>query len=132
MKKVARRFVFVIAALATMACGVSARAADVAASRVDWVELLDHGSKALLSGVAESPQASPSSTVPPGDTETPHAQPLVVLVPRAAVLVRDWRGSMRLAGPTTVTDELRPSASYRMAVTRVSSSGRLAPYVQIG
>jgi hypothetical protein len=134
MKKLARHLVFVSVALASMTHSVRARAADVAPSKVDWAGLFDWTTKQLMGASAESPHASPTTAeaAPDADSSVPRAQPLVVLVPRAAVLVRDWRGSMRLAGQTAVTDDLRPSASYRMAVTRIAASGRLAPYLQIG
>jgi hypothetical protein len=117
-----------------MTQSVGALAADVAPSKVDWARLFDWTTKQLMGAAAESPHATATTAeaAPDADSSVTRSQPLVVLVPRAAVLVRDWRGSMRLAGQTAVTDDMRPSASYRMAVTRISASGRLAPYLQVG
>jgi hypothetical protein len=123
----------VIAALATLAHASRARAADATATPVDLVRLVDRGSQWLVSAATEAPRITVDAGAR-GDTPAAGAvQPLVVLAaPRAAVLVRDWRGSVRAFGPTTVTDDLRPSASYRMVLLRASSSGRLSGYAQLG
>ena len=49
-------------------------------------------------------------------------RPIVDLSPLVSVVVRDWRGSMQLIGQQTMlVDELRPTASNRMALVRVST-----------
>ncbi len=134
MTKIASRLSIIAAALAAVTHASDTRAADTPGPSVDLLRLVDRGSQWLVSATAEAPPTTTDTAR--GDSalerRTP-AQPLVVLAPpRATVLVRDWRGSMRVAGEATVTDELRPSASYRMGVLRASSSGRLSGYVQLG
>lgn len=55
------------------------------------------------------------------------------LVPNATLVVRDWRGSTKLAGQRTMlVDELRPTASTRMLVGRVATGGRFTAFGQLG
>ncbi|HEY8072843.1 MAG TPA: hypothetical protein VIF62_02005 [Labilithrix sp.] len=123
MKNLATRFAFLLAALGITTQEADARAADTASPSVDFPSLVDRAAKWLGTAHAEAPRTRVDAA----------AQPLVILAPpRATVLVRDWRGSMRVSGDATLTDDLRPSASYRMGVLRASSTGRLAGYVQLG
>jgi len=63
----------------------------------------------------------------------PPSRPFFDLAPRLAIVARDWRGSMKLAGSgTTLVDELRPTASNRMVLTRLSTGGRLTTFAQLG
>jgi hypothetical protein len=55
------------------------------------------------------------------------------LLPNAALVARDWRGSTKLAGQRTMlVDELRPTASSRMLVARVATGGRFTTFGQLG
>lgn len=60
--------------------------------------------------------------------------PAIDLVPRASVVVRDWRGSMALGGPATVLDDVRPSSTRTLLVRVASGSrgARVAPFLQAG
>jgi hypothetical protein len=81
-----------------------------------------------------------SGTAPTGETPAPieptkpvALPPIVDFLPRASIVARDWRGSMRVAGARTLLlDDLRPSGSMRMVTARIASDARLAPFVQIG
>ena len=132
MKKAARRLSFLIVGLAAVSHGKDAAAADAMPASADLLRFVDRGTQWLVSAAAEAPRTTPPTSTR-DDVPAASAQPLVALAPpRGSVLVRDWRGSMRVAGEETLTDELRPSASYRMAVLRLASSGRLATYGQLG
>jgi hypothetical protein len=53
--------------------------------------------------------------------------------PRFSLVARDWSGSQRLLGELTLTDELRPTHSIRMAVSRVRlTGGAVVPFAQLG
>jgi hypothetical protein len=54
------------------------------------------------------------------------------LSPRATVVARDWRGSVRVLGDRTLVDDVRPTASNRMIVGRIATASALSPYVQVG
>lgn len=82
---------------------------------------------AAPSGRESSPTANANPTA--ASVEPP---PLVDFLPRASLVARDWRGSMKVAGRTMLLDDLRPAASHRMVLARIASDARLAPFVQAG
>lgn len=109
-----------------------ARAADVA-PKTTLLGLVEDGNRfvnAAMAGTAPSGR-TPSENVA---ASRPAAEPppLVDFAPRASLVARDWRGSLRVAGRTMLLDDLRPSASQRMVLARVASDARLSPFVQIG
>jgi hypothetical protein len=61
-------------------------------------------------------------------------KPFVDFMPNVSVVVRDWRGSMKIMGERTMLlDDLRPTASNRMAVIRISTTdARLTPFGHVG
>ncbi|MBX3188303.1 MAG: hypothetical protein KF819_14890 [Labilithrix sp.] len=55
------------------------------------------------------------------------------IAPRASIVARDWHGSMKLAGARTVIlDDVRPTASSRMIIGRISNDAQLTIFTQIG
>ena len=60
--------------------------------------------------------------------------PLFDLAPNASLVARDWKGSMKLAGDRTMlVDDLRPTASTRMVVGRLSTSRAwVTTFAQVG
>jgi hypothetical protein len=59
--------------------------------------------------------------------------PWVGAQPRISLVARDWAESRRLVGDMSLTDELRPTRSNRMVVSRVRlADGRVAPFAQLG
>ena len=103
-----------------------ARASEAGRLGVDW------GKLALVL------QTPPALLFPHGST---HAEtfdpdepaPWVGAEPRLSLVARDWAGSRQLVGDLALTDELRPSHSSRMVVSRVKlAEGRVAPFAQLG
>lgn len=86
---------------------------------------------AAMAGTAPSGREATASTANP-TAEAVEPPPFVDLLPRASLIARDWRGSMKVAGRTMLLDDLRPSASQRMVLLRVASDARLSPYTQVG
>jgi hypothetical protein len=87
---------------------------------------------ATMSGAAPSGRESTDASSA-NPTATPTAPPpLVDLLPRASLVARDWRGSLKVAGRTMLIDDLRPAASHRMVFMRIASDARLSPYAQAG
>ncbi len=60
--------------------------------------------------------------------------PIFDLAPNASLVARDWKGSMKLAGDRTMlVDDLRPTASTRMVVGRLSTSRAwVTTFAQVG
>jgi hypothetical protein len=86
---------------------------------------------ATMSGAAPSGRETADANANP--TAAPAAPPpLVDLLPRASLVARDWRGSLKVAGRTMLIDDLRPAASHRMVFMRIASDARLSPYAQAG
>ena len=53
--------------------------------------------------------------------------------PRISLIARDWGDSQRLVGRLALVDQMRPTRSSRMIVTRLRlSDGRIAPFAQVG
>lgn len=77
--------------------------------------------------------ASPidARTPPPAD-EGGSATPPADFAPHASLVARDWRGSLHVAGRTMLLDDVRPSASNRSVLARLTCDAELSPYVQIG
>ncbi len=68
-----------------------------------------------------------------GATESSGPVPLVGAEPRISLVARDWSGSRVLVGDMLATDELRPSRSNRMVVSRLRlAEGRVVPFAQVG
>jgi hypothetical protein len=85
-----------------------------------------------MNGPAPSGHESSAATNA-NPTATPvEPPPLVDILPRASLVARDWRGSLKVAGRTMLIDDLRPAASHRMVFARIASDARLAPYAQLG
>jgi hypothetical protein len=81
-----------------------------------------HGASTQTSRTAE--RDAPQAAEPPSFME---------LVPNVSLVARDWRGSVKLLGERTMlVDELRPTASNRMVVARLATSGRFKTFGQIG
>lgn len=132
------RLLVVLAASSLALLARSAGAADVPA-KSDLLRAVEDSSQAFNAFVAGPTAASTPSMpqTPSGEAGTP--QPASVpppspdFAPRASVLLRDWRGSFRLAGaPTNAIDDVRPSASNRMILVRIESSTKLSPFTHVG
>ena len=53
--------------------------------------------------------------------------------PRVSLVARDWGASQRLFGRLALVDQMRPTQSSRMIVSRLRiSDGRIAPFAQVG
>jgi hypothetical protein len=111
----------------------SARAAD-RAPKTSLLDLALDGNRlvsAAMNGAAPSGREARASESNPTAAPAEPA-PLVDLLPRASLVARDWRGSLKVAGRTMLIDDLRPAASHRMVIARIASDARLSPYAQIG
>lgn len=91
---------------------------------------------AMLGSPLDMPHATalPSSRSPldDGDLEPPQVRWMGRL-PRLALVARDWASSRRVYGDLALTDELRPTQSIRMAVSRLRLAGGVfAPFAQLG
>jgi hypothetical protein len=98
-----------------------------------WLTAATSGPAAL----GEATTGSPTSTTAEraeAATASPAAEhkPFIDLSPSVSLVARDWRGSMKLAGPTMLVDDLRPTASNRMVVGRIATDARLATFAQLG
>ncbi len=88
-----------------------------------WMTTALAGTSSKRSGAAEAERRSAD----------PQAAPPSLVAPQIAVVVRDWRHSLRLAGAaSTVFDDVRPSGSDRMVLVRAAVGSRIAPFVQVG
>jgi hypothetical protein len=85
-----------------------------------------------MNGPAPSGRESTAATNGNPTAAPAEPTPLVDLLPRASLVARDWRGSLKVAGRTMLIDDLRPAASHRMVFARIASDARLAPYAQLG
>lgn len=133
----------VIASLAVIAFASPASAADTAPTKSPgivgeaerWLTAATAGptvaSEPTLGGVAMQPsRTAERDTAASSAAEQPS---FMDLVPNASLVARDWRGSMKIAGQRTMlVDELRPTASNRMVVARVATSGRFTTFGQVG
>lgn len=85
-----------------------------------------HGGAAQRSSTAERGVADDSARATAKD-------PWVDFVPNLSVVVRDWRGSLKLAGDRTLlVDDIRPTASNRMVIGRLATDAQLTTFVQVG
>ena len=133
----------VIAASALLAClafSTRAAAAGDAAPKTGFVTMIDQGQQWILAATA-GPTAASDPTAnraeqPTGDAiasaESP--RPFLALVPHASLVARDWRGSLQVVGShSMLIDDLRPTASNRMAVGRIATAGsHLSLFTQLG
>lgn len=127
----------VLALAAAVLVPASAGAAEVAAAKGSLIRVVEDGNAAFTAFVAGPTAASSPSLRRPAQDAPPETArvdvPFVDLAPRPSLLVRDWRGSFRLAGAgTNVVDDLRPSASNRMVIARVATAARLSTFAQLG
>jgi hypothetical protein len=67
-------------------------------------------------------------------TESYTSIPWFGVAPRVSLVARDWGGAKSLVGgDIALTDALRTSHSYRLALTRIRfGSGRFVPFAQLG
>lgn len=123
------RGLFIVIAATLVSTSASAQ---VAAPKTSIMGLVEDGNRFVQAAIVGDP--SPSRTTESA-SPTPSAaeeKPLFDLVPRASVVARDWRGSLRVAGRTSLLDDVRPSASNRMVLLRLESDARFAPFAQVG
>jgi hypothetical protein len=110
-------------ALAALLASLPALAGDPRLA-VDWSRL----AAVLVTPPELLLQTAPLETL---DASTP--VPWVGGQPRVSLVARDWAESRRLVGDMSLTDELRPTRSSRMVVSRVRlADGRVAPFAQLG
>ena len=103
-----------------------AAAGDLEGLALDWGKLAG-ALKALDPDRLPMTRGSPQ----PRDASAP--VPWIGAEPRLSLVARDWAGSRRLVGDLALTDELRPSRSSRMVISRVRlARGLLAPFAQLG
>lgn len=139
----------VIVALTSVAAALlttsTAHAAGDAAPKTGFVTMIDQGQQWLKAATA-GPTAASDPTQPsrgeptasraehdaPAAAEAPH--PFLSLVPNASVVARDWRGSLQVLGAhSMLIDDVRPTASNRMVMGRLTSEGeRLSLFTQLG
>lgn len=113
----------------------AAHAAETAAPKTTLLDLALDGNRfvtSMMSGTAPSGRESAVDTNANPTAMTADPPPLVDFLPRASLVARDWRGSLKVAGRTMLLDELRPAASHRMVFARIASDARLSPFAQVG
>jgi len=112
--------------LATALLAAPAMADDGLRLNVDWAKLepiLRYGPAALFP--SEYDRFDPSDPAGP--------MRWLGSSPRLSLIARDWGDSQRLVGRLALVDQMRPTRSSRMIVTRLRlSDGRLAPFAQVG
>lgn len=101
----------------------------------DLGRFLSEGAELLRSGSAGLLATGPAAKEGAGRGRE-GAQVMPILSPslKLSLVARDWRGAQKITGgPLSVTDELRPSRSSRMVVTRLRvGDGRFVPFGQLG
>lgn len=128
-----KRYVGLIVTTVVVTASASARASDPT-PKTSLLDLALDGNRlvnAAMNGPA--PSGRESSATESNPTAAPaEPAPLVDLLPRASLVARDWKGSLKVAGRTMLIDDLRPAASHRMVIARIASDARLSPYAQVG
>jgi len=103
---------------------VPALAGDPPRQPVDWNR---------LAPMMATPQEMLEHASQAGAMESAGPVPWVGAEPRMSLVARDWTGSRGLVGDMTATDELRPTRSNRMVVSRLRlAEGRVVPFAQLG
>jgi hypothetical protein len=127
-------FAFLSSSVVFALCAPDAHASEtVAAPKMTLLDLALDGNRFVtgaMSGMAPSGREAASDTSMNATPAEP--PPLVDLLPRASIVARDWTGSVKVAGRTTLLDDLRPAASHRMVLARIASDARLSPFAQVG
>lgn len=119
----------------TLAADGGSRAPGIIGEAERWVTAAIAGptvasEPTMHAGAAAEEAATAAREVADADADRPA---FMDLVPNAALVARDWRGSTSLAGQRTMlVDELRPTASNRMLVGRVMTGGRFTTFAQLG
>lgn len=133
---VASLAVFTLARPVFAAGDLAARAPGIIGEAERWVTAAMAGPTAASEA---STRADANETESKTTAERPTAQEdadrpsFMDLLPNAALVARDWRGSTKLAGQRTMlVDELRPTASSRMLVARIATGGRFTTFGQLG
>jgi hypothetical protein len=126
MKRLSRFASAALAAFALEAVTQTALAAPSASTGVVGAAESFLTAAAMGPTVASEPGVASSlssSTAERGDDAAAVDAPAVDFVPNVSLVVRDWHGSMMLVGAQAMlVDDLRPTASNRMLVTRVSTN----------
>jgi hypothetical protein len=136
--------VSVLASLIVVGSASPALAADVA-PKTSLVMLADEGQSWFMAAaagptVASDPTAHSTADATgarlAGAERAPlvEQQPFIDFLPNASVIVRDWRGSVKIIGDRTMlVDDLRPTASNRMIVGRIATNeARVSLFAQVG
>ncbi len=139
-----RTLLSLLSAAAILCVASPASAADTAPS-TSFASLVDQGKDWLRTAAAgptaaSDPTAPRSAMTPTGELAAAERrslaeqQPFYDLTPNAALVARDWRGSLKIIGDRTMlVDDLRPTASNRMLMGRVATAGRsLSLFAQAG
>lgn len=130
----------VVASVIAVAGLTSNALASDPAPKTSLVNLADEGNRWLLAATAGPTVASDPTARSTGDAPTaeraasaPAPQPFVDFLPNLSLIARDWRGSMKVVGARSMlVDDLRPTASNRMVVGRISTDARLSLFAQVG
>jgi hypothetical protein len=121
-----RPFLCTLLGLAGLCSAAPAMADDGLRLNVDWAKLepaFRYGPAALL-----PPEMDRIDTV---DTTKP--KQLLGGSPRLSLVARDWGDSQRLVGRLALVDQMRPTRSSRMIVTRLRiADGAIVPFAQVG
>ncbi len=131
MHRTARYGLPFLLALAWVLLAAPAAASEPGRLGVDW---------SLLAEVLRTPpqllrsSASATSASAPVDAaDEAAAVPWVGRAPRLSLVARDWADCRPLLGALSLIDELRPSSSSRMVVSRLRlADGRVSPFAQVG
>jgi hypothetical protein len=137
-----RHLLALVASLAVFTLARPTRAADSASRAPGIIGEAERWITAAVAGptVASEPTAragagdGAATAEREGNEQDDADKPSFVdLVPNAALVARDWRGSTKLAGQRMMlVDELRPTASNRMVVARLATGGRFTTFGQLG
>ncbi len=110
--------------MAASSVALPALAGDPPRAPVDWNQ---------LAPMMASPQEMLQHSSQAGVMASAGPVPWVGAEPRMSLVARDWTGSRGLVGDMTATDELRPTRSNRMVVSRLRlAEGRIVPFAQLG
>lgn len=131
---------FALALGASTLLPATAQASDPSSPTTPHMERLVNEGEAFVQSVLLGPtsrstprtkeDAEDDAALKPAGDATP--TPFIERMPRASLVLRDWRATQRIAGPSLVVDDIRPNTSNRIALFRVATDARFSVYGQVG
>ncbi len=132
--------VFTLALTASALLPATAQASDPSSPTTPHMERLVNEGEAFVQSVLMGPTGRSTHRTkedaeddlvlkPAGEATT---TPFIERMPRASLVLRDWRATQRIAGPSLVVDDIRPNTSNRIGLLRVATDAKFSIYGQVG